>query len=271
LPYNIYMAPAEITAFNIGFLSADLSNWFGLADAHPYAKRTDRLLMQCYLISLAERLVLVDAPAYEFPGDDSMLLPEYKGRSAAGLLSESGVSPEAITDVVITHPHLDHTLGLASPVDHPTRPVFPNARHYLSARDWNPGVADEMEMRPLEVLYNAGILTLVEGEYDLGDGLTILPAPGETPGHQILWLKTAKTEAYFIGDLFHHPLEFQELGRHPVWADKQALETSKVMVAERAASSGAQIFFTHIEGVYRVEHSSDEPGRYNFNIERQKK
>jgi glyoxylase-like metal-dependent hydrolase (beta-lactamase superfamily II) len=264
------MPTPEITPFNIGMLSADLSNWFGLADAHPYAGRTARLFMQCYLITLSNRLVLVDAPAYEFPGDDSMLLPEYKGRSAAALLAESGVSPEAITDVVITHPHLDHTLGLARPVDNPSAPVFPNARHYLSARDWSPETADEMERRPLEVLYRANMLTLVEGERDLGDGLTILPAPGETPGHQILWLKTAELEAYFIGDLFHHPLEFEELGHHhPIWADKQALETSKLMVAERAASSNAQIFFTHIQGAYHVERSTTEPGRYNFKIERE--
>jgi glyoxylase-like metal-dependent hydrolase (beta-lactamase superfamily II) len=265
------MVSPKITSFNIGLLSADLSNWFGLADAHPYSGRTSQLFMQCYLISLSDRLVLVDAPAYEFPGDDSMLLPEYKGRSAAGLLAESGVPPETITDVVITHPHLDHILGLASPVDNPSLPVFPNARHYMGIKDWDPEKMDELERRPLQVLYHAGLLTLVDGEFELGDGLTIIPAPGETPGHQILWLKTRDVEAYFIGDLFHHPLEFEELGRHPVWSDAQFLEASKLMLAERAASSGAQVFFTHIEGVCHVERSSTEPGRYNFKVERKKK
>lgn len=225
--------------------------------------------MQCYLISLGKRLVLVDAPAYEFPGDDSMLLPEYKGRTAAAAIAESGVSPEAVTDVVITHPHLDHILGLARPVNNPSTPVFPNARHYLSTRDWNPGIADNIEWRPLKVIHKAGLLTLLDGEHDLGDGLTILPAPGETPGHQILWLKTPELEAYFIGDLFHHPLEFDELGRYPVWADQQALENSKVMFAERAASSNALVFFTHIPGAYRVQHNTAEPGRYIFKIERE--
>src|SRR5688572_7073881 len=176
------MTPPEITSFNIGMLSADLAHWFGLTDAHPYAGRTDRLFMQCYLISLPGRLVLVDAPAYEFPGDDSMLLPEYKGRSAAGLLAESGIAADAITDVIITHPHLDHTLGLAVPVDDPSMPVFPKARHYLGAKDWDPANTEQVERRPLEVLQQAGLLTLVEGELDLGDGLTIVPAPGETPG-----------------------------------------------------------------------------------------
>ena len=48
------------------------------------------------------------------------------------------------------------------------------------------------------------------------------------------------------------------------------LEASKLMLAERAASSGARLFFTHIEGAYRVERRSGEAGRYNFNVERAK-
>ena len=266
------MNSPEITVFNIGLLPADLSKWFGLAAAHPYSGRADNLPMQCYLIRLPGRLVLVDAPAYEFPGDDSMLIPEYKGRSAASLLTASGISPDEITDVIITHPHLDHTLGLSRPVGDPLEPVFPNARHYLGARDWDPEKMEEAERLPLEVLQQAGLLTLVDGPTDLGDGLTLLPAPGETPGHQILWLKGGQEmgDAYFVGDLFHHTFEFDELGRHPVWADAQALEASKLMLAERAASSDARIFFTHIKGACRVERKGSQPGLYHFTVEQER-
>jgi glyoxylase-like metal-dependent hydrolase (beta-lactamase superfamily II) len=263
------MVTPEITAFNIGMLPADLSNWFGLAAAHPYSGHSQNLPMQCYLIRLPGRIVLVDAPAYEFPGDTSMLLPAYRGRSAASLLAESGIAPEEVTDVVITHPHLDHTLGLARPVGNPSEVVFPNARHYLGARDWDPEKMEEAERQPLEILQDAGLLTLVDGQLDLGDGLTIIPAPGETPGHQILWLKDARDgDAYFVGDLFHHVLEFEQLGEHhPIWADAKAMEASKLMLAERAASTNAQIFFTHIEGPCRVERDGNLPGRYHFTVE----
>jgi glyoxylase-like metal-dependent hydrolase (beta-lactamase superfamily II) len=98
----------------------------------------------------------------------------------------------------------------------------------------------------------------VDGSLDLGDGLTLLPAPGETPGHQIVWLKNEAEETYIVGDLFHHPLEFDEPGRHPLWAEPQSLQTSKSMLIERAAKSGAQVFFTHIEGPLRVEQSNGE-------------
>jgi glyoxylase-like metal-dependent hydrolase (beta-lactamase superfamily II) len=250
------MPPTTITPFNIGLLSADLSNWFGLPGGHPYAGRVEMIPMLCYLISLPGRQVLVDAPAYEFPGEDSMLLPEFKGRSAAGLLAAGGIPPTAITDVVITHPHLDHTLGLAYPVENPSQVVFPNARHYLGAKDWeNLPNMEEVERCPLEVVQQAGLLTLVDGPLDLGDGLTLLPAPGETPGHQILRLKNEEGESYFVGDLFHHLLELGEPGRHPIWAEAHSLQNSKSLLMERAAESGAKVFFAHIEGAYCMQRS----------------
>src|SRR4051812_2932765 len=102
-----------ITPFSVGLLPADLTQWFGLPEGHAYAGHVENLPIQFYLIRLAGRTLLVDAPSYDFPGDDSILLPEFKGRTAAGLLTLSGVLPESITDIIITHPHLDHTLGLA--------------------------------------------------------------------------------------------------------------------------------------------------------------
>jgi len=247
------MTLTKITPLNIGLLSADLSSWFGLPAGHPYAGRVDRIPMQCFLISLPGRYVLVDAPAYEFPDNESMSLPEFRGHTAAGLLTTNDVPPAAITDVVITHPHLDHTLGLIHPVESPSLVTFPNARHYLGAKDWEslPNL-EEVERRPLEAVQRAGLLTLVDGPLDLGDGLTLLPAPGETPGHQILRLKDEQGEAYFVGDLFHHLLELGE-DYHPVWAETQAIQASKFMLTQSAAESGARVFFAHIDGFCRVE------------------
>ncbi len=248
------MPHPAVIPFSIGLLPADLSEWFGLPEGHPYAGRVENLPIQFYLIHLPGRNVLVDAPSYEFPGDDTMLLPEFKGRNAAGLLTLSGVPPESITDIIITHPHLDHTLGLALPIDNPSTPVFPNARHYLGAKDWkNLANVEEIERRPLEVIEQAGLLTLVEDILDLGDGLTILPAPGETPGHQIVSVKTEEGETCIVGDLFHHRLEFAETDRHPVWANAQPMQASKFMLIQHVAKSGAKVLFTHIEGAWTID------------------
>ncbi len=244
------MSHSTIIPFNLGLLPADLSNWFGLPAGHPYG-RVENMPIQFYLILLAQRKILVDAPSYTFPEDDGNLMPEFKGRTAAGLLTESGVLPESITHVLITHPHIDHTLGLVTSADEPS---FPNAQHYLSSKDWhNLSTMDDLHRHPLEVVEKAGLLTLVDGSLDLGDGLMLLPAPGETPGHQIVWIKHDEGETYIVGDLFHHPLEFAEAGRNPVWADAQTMQDSKLVFMQRAAASKAKIFFTHIEGAWKVD------------------
>ena len=49
-------------------------------------------------------------------------------------------------------------------------------------------------------------LTIIEGDYDVfGDGsVTIISAPGHTPGHQVLLVKLAKTGPVLLsGDLYH--------------------------------------------------------------------
>lgn len=249
------MTHSAIIPFNIGLLPADLPNWFGLPKGHPYG-RVENMPIQFYLILLARHRILVDAPSYTFPEDDGDLLPEFKGRTAAGLLTQGGILPESITHVLITHPHIDHTLGLVTNADAPS---FPNARHYLSAKDWqNLSNLDDLHRHPLEVVEKAGLLTLVDGPLDLGDGLTLLPAPGETPGHQIVWIKHDDGETCIVGDLFHHPLEFAEADRHPVWADAPTMQASKSIFMQRAAASKAKVFFTHIEGAYGITISNGQ-------------
>lgn len=240
-----------ITPFNLGLLWADLTQWFALPDGHP-AGRMEKLPIQFYLIRLAERLILVDAPSYNFPDDES-LIPEFKGRTAANLLSQAGVRPEAISEIIITHPHLDHTLGLITNEENP-KPIFDHARHYLGAKDRELlHHMEEIERRPVEAVERAGLLTLVEGPLDLGDGVSIIPTPGETPGHQIVRIESQAGEIYIVGDLFHHVLEFAETDRHPIWSDGPTLGASKSAFEQQAAASRAKVFFTHIEGAYRVE------------------
>ncbi|MGF1473593.1 MAG: hypothetical protein ACFB50_17870, partial [Rubrobacteraceae bacterium] len=127
-----------------------------------------------------------------------------------------------------------------------------NARHYLGAADWWPEHFGDLEKRTLEVIYRRGLLQLVEGKADLGDGLTLLCAPGETPGHQILRVEAEDLVAYFTGDLYHHPLEFSET-RNVRWADQDAMRTSKEALVDGAAEDNALVYFSHIGVPYRVK------------------
>lgn len=264
------MLTPTITTLNIGYLRADLSEMYGLPADHPSAGQVDELPMFCYHIALATRSVLVDAPAYEFT--DAFADLAIPGRHAPPLLDQlAGANIDAtdVTDVIITHAHFDHYNGLTCFVDGRYVPAFPNARHYLGAGDWQPENFGQLEERTLQVVYQAGLLTLVDAPRDLGDGLFILPAPGESPGHQVLHLRAGGIEAYFSGDLYHHPLEFAEPARNVMWATADVMRASKAALIKRAAGSGALVFFAHIPGPCRVEwpgHTAgDSEGSFEWN------
>ncbi|MCH7588527.1 MAG: hypothetical protein IIC78_10945 [Chloroflexi bacterium] len=97
------------------------------------------------------------------------------------------------------------------------------------------------------------MLRLVEDEREIGEGLTIIPAPGETPGHQILRVLNSGHEAFFTGDLYHHPLEFYEDERNDYWATEEDIQASKMNLIQRAANSKADVYFSLIEGPSRLK------------------
>lgn len=249
------MTPGVITPLNIGYLRADLSGWYGLPPGHAFANQIAELPMLCYHLRLPGRSVLVDAAAYEFPPDGrDMALPGPHPPPLLEQLAAIQADANAISDVILTHRHFDHVSGLTRRAEGGGYVVaFPNARHYLGAGDWQPDVFEKPQNDTLMVIEAYGLLRLVKGALDLGDGLEILPAPGESPGHQVAHLKGGEAEAYFAGDLYHHRLEFAEPGRNVKWAEPVSMRASKAALAERAAASGADVYFAHIEGPCGVE------------------
>jgi glyoxylase-like metal-dependent hydrolase (beta-lactamase superfamily II) len=54
---------------------------------------------------------------------------------------------------------------------------------------------------------------IIEGDYDVfGDGTVVIkPTPGHTPGHEVLFLKLAKTGPVVLsGDLYHYPEQIKQ-------------------------------------------------------------
>ncbi len=248
------MAPPRLTTLNIGRLRGDLGEWYALPAGHPYAGKVEEISILCYHVALPGRSVLVDAAAYEFSlGGASMALKGPHPPPLAEQLAAAGADAATVTDVVITHPHFDHINGLTHKIGRRYVPAFPNARHYLGAADWTPDEFEALERNTVAVVERHGLLSLVHGPLALGDGLEIVPAPGESPGHQLLHLAAGGVEAYFTGDLFHHPLEFDEPGRNVTWAEPQTMQASKAMLMERAQASGALVYFAHIEGPWTVK------------------
>jgi len=161
---------------------------------------------------------------------------------------------------VITHAHFDHYAGITQERAGRYVPTFPRARCFLGKADWDYAETQEALRDPnsadshtFGVLYQAGLLELVEGDRDLSAEVKLIATPGESPGHQIVRISSQGQILYCLGDLFHHPVEVE----HPAWMVKWADAGSNLAsrrrlieaaLQEHAILVAAHMPFGHVEG-----------------------
>jgi glyoxylase-like metal-dependent hydrolase (beta-lactamase superfamily II) len=207
--------------------------------------------------------VLVDANDYRatVAPDNPYAIPGYTPPPPIpDQLADLGVTSEDITDVVITHTHWDHFAGTTSPASSGHEPTFPRARYYLGAADWEDAemqaaLADEssLEARTLGTLYRRGALHLVEQRQPISTAIEIIPAPGETKGHQIVRIHSGGETLYVVGDLFHHDVEVEHPEWMVTWADAESMIETRRWLLEDALAENAYIVAAHIATLGRIE------------------
>jgi glyoxylase-like metal-dependent hydrolase (beta-lactamase superfamily II) len=127
-------------------------------------------------------------------------------------------------------------------------PRFPRARHYLGRADWegNPGRdTPGSDLDRLERIDQLGLLERVDGEREIVPGVTIIPAPGESPGHQVVRLESAGEVFYVLGDIVHHACEVEHLAWGPPHSDVQALTAVRERIFSTVAREEALLVTAH--------------------------
>ena len=170
-------------------------------------------------------------------------------------LESSGISQSNVTHVVITHAHFDHYAGVTKKnAEGIIQPSFPNATYFLNRADW-----DRVETREslknsssevsnsLGVLRNAGVLHVTSGKIELFPEFAIVPAPGETPGHQIVRVSSGGETLYCLGDLFHDFVEVENPSAMASWADFETNLRSKDTLTKCALREDALLIPAHMQ------------------------
>jgi len=129
-----------------------------------------------------------------------------KGGELPSRLSELGVGPADVTDVVLTHLHPDH-YGWAT---HDAARMFPKAIFRCHALDWDhfvvqPGPRLSGWSAQLPAL--ADRLECWDHDGPLLPGIDVRHAPGHTPGSTVLVLSSGSERALLLGDAVHCPVE----------------------------------------------------------------
>ncbi len=158
-------------------------------------------------------------------------------------LAEVGYSPSDITYLALSHYHYDHTSN-ANVFAGATWLVRQDERDAMFAEK-APGVTQPSTYAALR---NSKTVIIKSDEYDVfGDGTVVIKsAPGHTPGHQVLFLKLAKTGGIVLsGDLYHYPEE-RILNRVPTFEFNQAqTRSSRVAIDAFLKKTSAQLWIQH--------------------------
>ncbi|WP_285415155.1 MBL fold metallo-hydrolase [Pseudomonas sp. efr-133-TYG-5] len=204
------------------------------------------------VVRSGEQTILVDAGlGGQFPG-----FP--RAGQFPKRLEAAGVELGSITDVIITHMHMDHVGGLL--VEDVRKRLRDDIRIHVTATEvdfWSTPDFTQTEMpQPVpDVLRKTARqfieqyrskLHIFDTEYQVAPGVVAKMTGGHTPGHCVVYVNSGGERLTFAGDALF-PVAFD----HPEWHngfehDPQESVHVRVRLLQEAAASGELFVATHL-------------------------
>jgi glyoxylase-like metal-dependent hydrolase (beta-lactamase superfamily II) len=147
-------------------------------------------------------------------------IPAWNNRNGPFLeaLTSAGFPPDSIDTVLCTHLHVDH-VGWNTRLDGGKWvATFPNARYLFGKAEYEywrdhsdqPAQAAVFE-DSIKPIVDSGMCDLIASDARLTDEITMLSAPGHSPGHMCVHIVSDGEEALLTGDVAHHPCQMAHL------------------------------------------------------------
>lgn len=151
-----------------------------------------------------------------------------------------------VTDVLCTHLHMDHVGWNTHRNEGNWIPTFPNARYHFAKEEYEHWRAErsrgtsgghgESFDDSVVPIVEAGLVNLIDGNADLGDGISVLATPGHSIAHVCAVFQTGAELLIISGDCMHHPCQVAR----PEWSSEtdydkqQSAETRRVFFSTYA-------------------------------------
>ena len=158
-------------------------------------------------------------------------------------LKAAGYAPADVTHLALSHFHWDHVANAN---------LFAKATWLVRQAERDGLFPKSTPIPPYPSNYgylqNSKTTILSADEHDVfADGTVVIKAStGHTPGHQVLYLKLAKTGGVVLsGDLYHYPEE-RTLRRLPITEfDEAQTQRSREVLESFLTQKGAQLWIQH--------------------------
>lgn len=204
------------------------------------------------VVRSGDRTILIDAGmGAEFPD-----LP--KSGHLAHRMEAAGIELSSITDVVLTHMHMDHVGGLL--VDGVKEQLRPDLRIHVAAAEvkfWEApdfsrvsmpeGFPDALRRSAKRFVkeYRNQLRTF-EDEHEVAPGVVVTRTGGHTPGHSVVRVTSGGEQLTFAGDLvftvgFEHPDWFNGFEHDPEEATRVRIDLLREL-----ARTGGLLVATHM-------------------------
>jgi glyoxylase-like metal-dependent hydrolase (beta-lactamase superfamily II) len=185
--------------------------------------------------------------------------PDFRAGQLALRLAAADIDPASVTDVVLTHLHMDHVGGLlADGLKGGLRPDVPI--HVAAAelefwaspdfsRNTFGGVADVIRATAKRFLDEyRGRLRLFDAEHEVATGVVALRTGGHTPGHSIVRLASGSERLTFLGDAvfpdhFERPDWHNAFDHDPEEAVRVRIDLLRKLAATREPLMAAHLPF----------------------------
>ena len=123
-------------------------------------------------------------------------------------LKSVGITPEEITDVILTHLHFDHSGGGVKQENGKFIPTFSNAKYHVQKRNYEWAVSPSERdsgsyiKKNFVPLIDEGVLNLIEGEKNFNDEIEFIIVNGHTFAQQILKISDSSNTILYCADMF---------------------------------------------------------------------